>query len=532
MSVFKPELCVLRKTKPEHYDLKQVRAFAAQYQLNASNLRLGKKELCKNLKEKYQANQAVPSKEVNKNHNKPAKGKKGKNRNIVLANKSPLKADIRKNPKQLRNNIKSRIKERALLNKSRTSQRMSIKRNLNKYYKNRNYKYKEIPKQIPIDKKNPLQINKYSNSIILAVQLQFGEISLNNLSIYQKQNIDKVNDQQFIRAIIEYQNFKSNPYVQIQSIEVPRTWKPSTGKMKLNISNTEKELTCSIKPKIPLYLETIAYIDSEVINDTIHHVYDIKNLVKHMKIKGYCPGQPWKQLTPDNIKLFSKSLISNSDLDVQGLLYVRELQKIHKSNILTVVETMLSQVHRIENKNKLVIHAQTTNNIKQRRGNCGSAIIELYDYIQEHKSFFDKKNILKELGESLPVCIEAKCNFIREFVEMKRGGLKFTYNSGITKDGNISNAVLFFINKWCGESAKKLNPREYFLGKLPDLFTRVQALLQNKNASNGKIDYLDILHFILENGEYMLNCGNLNFNNINLNTENQKRELFGMRGIR
>ena len=114
-----------------------------------------------------------------------------------------------------------------------------------------------------------------------------------------------------------------------------------------------------------------------------------------------------------------------------------------------------------------------------------------------------------------------------------KGNIKpFNYNSGITKDGNISNAVLFFINKWCGEASKKSNPREYFLGKLPDLFTRVQALLQNKNASNGKIDYRDIMQFILDNGEYMLNCGNLNFNSINLNTEQQKRQLFGMIGIR
>ena len=97
----------------------------------------------------------------------------------------------------------------------------------------------------------------------------------------------------------------------------------------------------------------MVYINSEVVNDTINHLYDVKNLVKHMKNKGYCPGQPWKQLKPDNIKLLSKSFISNSDLDIQGLLYVRELQKIKNSTLLISVETMLSQVHTIQNKFKV-----------------------------------------------------------------------------------------------------------------------------------------------------------------------------------
>ena len=40
MISFKPELCVLRKTKPEHYDLKQVRDYAKAYKMNAANIKL------------------------------------------------------------------------------------------------------------------------------------------------------------------------------------------------------------------------------------------------------------------------------------------------------------------------------------------------------------------------------------------------------------------------------------------------------------------------------------------------------------
>ena len=193
---------------------------------------------------------------------------------------------------------------------------------------------------------------------------------------------------------------------------------------------------------------------------------------------------------------------------------------------------MLSEVHTISNKHKVIIHARNTQNILERRGNCGLSVMMLYDLIQEQNNKADQVEMLIELGESLPVCIEAKCNFIREFVEEKKAGIQFNYNSGMQKDRIIGDACLYYIKKWCKESEGKANSRAYFLGKLPDLFTRVQAKLQNKHSTNGKIDYTDILRVILEQGEYMINCGNHNFNNINVNTENQKRVLFGMQGIR
>ena len=528
MNAFKPNLCVLRKTKPEHYDIKQIRNFAKEDGFSKENIKLGRKVLCQKLKAKHMNTGQPKMNEDKKEYARRAR--KGKNRNIVLADRSPLLLNVRMNPKQLKTNLKSCINQRNKSSKRRRIQRTVVEKNLMKYHKRRNYKYKPIINQLPVAKRNPLLTPYYNPIVILAVLFLSGDMVITNLNEYQRV-IKNIDEDEFTKALFEYESYKKNPNLQIQSIEVPRNWTPSIGKKKLNISDEEKVLTCSIQTNKPLFLDTMVYIESEIINDTINHVYDVKNLVKHMKNKGYCPGQSWKQLKPDDIKLCSKSFIANSDLDVQGLLYVRELQKIQKSGLLIEVETMLSQVHGIQNKHKVVIHARSNKNIKERRGNCGSAVIELYDFIQEQKSESDKKKLIKELSESLPVCIEAKCNFIREFVEMKKGCFKFSHNSGITKDGNISNACILFIKKWCKESEKKSNPREYFLGKLPDLFTRVQALLQNKNASNGKIDYRDIMQFIFDNGEYMLNCGNLNFNNINLNTEIKKRKLFGMIGI-
>ena len=506
MTSFKPELCVLRKTKPEHYDLKQVRNFAKESKFSAVNMKLNKKQLCGKLIKKYKENQGGPS--------------------IVSINKN---SELKKE----KVTISKKIKSKNSFNKKQQKQKKKVLTNLMKYHKNRNYKYKPILKQLKEYQRNPMIIGQYSEMTKNLVLLQFGDIPEDFYR--RKHGESKIYDSHFLQAVLDYSSFKNNPNILMQSISVPKTWGPSIGKNNCILNPGEKVLTCSLKPAQKLTIDTCVYIDIET-NSTdnnknqIQHVYSKKNLVSHMEKFGNCPGKRWKQLTPNNIKKCHPAVFE--DLDVKGLLYVRELQKIKNNDLLIAVEKMLGEVHTIHNKHKVVIHAITTNNVKERRGNCGLSIIQLYDYIQEQKTRANKYKILHELGQSLPVCIEAKCNFIREFVEMKRSGLKFNYNSGITKDGNISNAVLFFIKKWCGEASKKSKPKEYFLGKLPDLFTRVQALLQNKNARNGRIDYTDILKFIMDNGEYMLNCENLNFNNIQLNTEAQKRELFGMRGIR
>jgi len=287
-------------------------------------------------------------------------------------------------------------------------------------------------------------------------------------------------------------------------------------------------LTCRLNPRYKLLLHRAVYIDIECFDDKIYYIYDIKNLKTQMKKYGFCPGNPWKQLTPHNIKRLHSSVIDSPD--IKGLFLVRELQEIHNNNILETVEKLLSEVHTIKNTHLVVSHSQTTRNIQERRGNCGLAIMELYDLIKEQKTQSIQKELLEELGESLPVCIEAKCNFIREFVEMKRGGLKYKCNSLLPKVTNISNAVNFLREKWCAEAQKQNQkaPKEYFKDKLKDMFTRVQTLLQNKISSDGKIDYTDIEDFLLKYGESILNCENLNFNNIKLNTIQQKIAIFGM----
>ena len=538
MNTFKPELCVNRKSKPEHYDIKDVKKFAKAAGFTSENMKLGKGALCDKLKAKYR-NAGQPNRNAGQQNKNavagPSRVKKGKNRNKLLANRSPL-LNVRKSPKVFKKYIKSCIKEQTVIKKLKTQQRTVIKKNLNKYFKNRSIIYKDIRTQLTNRQKNPL-FDKYINPILkYAVLLQFGDINRskqNNLRLELASNYQKKMPITFMKYSFMYQNYKDHSNNVIQTVKVPKIWKPSVGKSQLDIqiSRNTTFLRCAINTRDKLTLDKLVYIDTELYNDKIQYFYNKTTLIAHMNKKGYCPSHKWRQLRPENIKTLHPTVLESSYPDIQGLLKIRELQKIHNNNILTVIEQMLSEVHTILNKYKVVMHVKTTRNILERRGNCGLSVMMLYDLIQEQKNKADQVELLTELGESLPVCIEAKCNFIREFVEEKKAGIKFNYNSGMPKDRIIGDACLYYIKKWCKESEEKSNSREYFLGKLPDLFTRVQAKLQNKNSKNGKIDYTDILRVILEQGEYMVNCGNHNFNNINLNTENQKRKIFGMMGI-
>ena len=56
-TVFNPKLCVKRKTKPEHYSLKDAQRFAKLYNFKTSDLKLNKEELCKKLKNRFNSNQ-------------------------------------------------------------------------------------------------------------------------------------------------------------------------------------------------------------------------------------------------------------------------------------------------------------------------------------------------------------------------------------------------------------------------------------------------------------------------------------------
>ena len=462
MNTFKPELCVNRKSKPEHYNIKDVIKFARAAGFPAEYMKLGKVVLCDKLKAKYrnagqpnrnagqpgqpnrnagqpgQPNRNAgqpgqPNRNANRNAGQPGQPnrnagqpnrnagrpnrnagaglfcsqtsfvRKGKNRNKLLANRFPLNRNVRKNPTVFKRNVKACIKERTALKHQKTI----VQKILNKNIK---HHYKDSRSQLTNANKNPLSDRYLNKTLKDAILLHFGELNSKNISklrltlALNSQNRMPIT---FMKYIFKYQNYKEHSNTVIQTVKVPKTWKPPFGKSELNIKIPRdlNFLNCSINSRDKLTLDKLVYIDIEVINDKIHYLYNKTTLIAHMNKKGYCPNHKWRQLRPENIKTLHPTVLDNADPDIQGLLKIRELQKIHSINILVTIEQMLSEVHTISNKHKVI------------RGNCGLSVMVLYDLIQQQNYKADQVEILTELGENLPVCIEAKCNFIREFVK-------------------------------------------------------------------------------------------------------------------
>ena len=239
------------------------------------------------------------------------------------------------------------------------------------------------------------------------------------------------------------------------------------------------------------------------------------------------------------------------DIIEKAIVELDKMLKVQRVPILENIHKMLTKVKKFGNLHHIgFTHCGSQNNVNALRGVCAAQVLKLAELFHAQNTNAKKVQMLTQLGNASPVCMEAKCNWLEEFIGIYTGNVRFNFNSLTTKDANISNAVKAFLKKWCREAKASPNPKQYFIDKLPDLFTRVQALLQDKRASDGVIDYTDIAQFIYDNAPYMLQCeeraplppganeynrGNLlweiNLNNVNVNTDNQIRRVFGMIGL-
>jgi len=244
-------------------------------------------------------------------------------------------------------------------------------------------------------------------------------------------------------------------------------------------------------------------------------------------------------------------IAQKQDLTEKAIVELDKMLAVQRVPILENIHKMLTKVKKFVNLHHVgFTHCGSQNNVNALRGVCAAQVLKLAELFHAQNTNAKKVQMLTQLGNASPVCMEAKCNWLEEFIGIYTGNVRFNFNSLTTKDANISNAVKAFLKKWCREAKTDPNSKQYFLNKLPDLYTRVQALLQNKRASDGVIDYTDIAQFIYDNGPYMLQCeeraplppganeynqGNLlweiNLNNVNVNTDHQIREVFGMVGL-
>ena len=311
----------------------------------------------------------------------------------------------------------------------------------------------------------------------------------------------------------------------------------------LNVKSLSKEELCT-KLGAPSFARRVQHVTLAPFNEAQCGGYTAAIIEKYAKkYKIVVNGKTSAQLC---------QLISQKqDLTEKAIVELDKMLAVQRVPILENIHKMITKVIKLSNLRHIgFTHCGSQKNVNALRGVCAAQVLKLAELFHKQNTNAKKVQMLTQLGNASPVCMEAKCNWLEEFIGIYTGNVRFNFNSLTTKDANISNAVKAFLKKWCREAKTKPNPKQYFLDKLPDLFTRVQALLQDKRASDGVIDYTDIARFIYDNGPYMLQCEergplppganeynqgnllwNINLNNVNVNTDNQIRNVFGMIGL-
>uniref|UniRef100_A0A6C0F9F5 Uncharacterized protein n=1 Tax=viral metagenome TaxID=1070528 RepID=A0A6C0F9F5_9ZZZZ len=107
-----------------------------------------------------------------------------------------------------------------------------------------------------------------------------------------------------------------------------------------------------------------------------------------------------------------------------------------------------------------------------------------------------KVSKLKKLDELKPVCIEALCKSIQNFINTNKNQKVFNFNKKLNKSASITAAITFLTNVY---QSKNTNMKE--IGA--DIFTKLMTLVGRKKASDGEIKAANIVLYLYEFGEYL-----------------------------
>ena len=318
-----------------------------------------------------------------------------------------------------------------------------------------------------------------------------------------------------------------------QPLDPPRTnWKPTVGNKRLHFNVNMKD---PILMNIPNF-NNMYYLTPDV-NQGIRQVYTLNTLKNVLKERNVSPITRKKITSWNNVK------------KVKNNLYIAGVHKIAlieehadmQSKVLKRIKDFLLKMHKVSDKlkfpNLVPCHAHTQKEVKEIHGGCAGKLDELFEFLKS-KTPADAKKLLKELDEGNPICIEAHCNYLGDFIKMKQNKFNFEHNSKTGIMTNCGNAARAIAQQICREAKSGPEYIEY----MRELPARMQAILLGKNTTEGKIKSIDIFQFLINFGEYLLNCDTRrNF----LNTLNRRyarqfynnegelnvRKFFGLEGM-
>lgn len=184
------------------------------------------------------------------------------------------------------------------------------------------------------------------------------------------------------------------------------------------------------------------------------------------------------------------------------------LQNIKFTQVLYKLHLYITGIHSTKNKYMVVApmnHCKTTNAIKSTKRSCITYLHILRKYIQSLKTRKLKVDTLFELDNERPVCLEALCKTLDDFVQKKTNGIIFDFDGKVSKEANITNALNVVMSLIC-----KIKNKVDFRKTIEfDLWAKIYGLVKDKKASDGIITKNDVIIYLLEYGDY-ISCSNKN----------------------
>ena len=328
----------------------------------------------------------------------------------------------------------------------------------------------------------------------------------------------------FINGIMQnYQNYvvqqTFNQYVPVtQGLPKLKNWKPKLGPLE-----RVKNFVCPISLEIP-EPEDAVYLRVDVTNgNVISQLYDVNYLKQALYDRAESPLTKKPVKWDDVLKYNTRNQVlldvyKSVILEHRAVVSIDTLQAIHKTQILSRLKKYLENIRFKANnmeadRNVPVCHAHNNRSMTTVRGGCMQRVELLFEYIMSLPAGAKRVDALKRLDRLKPVCVEAICNEIQEFMAENSGNAAmFEFDSKANKSTNISNATQVLVKNACKEyqSVKRIRDELF-----SSLYSKTWSRVGRKMASDGTIELEDVIDFFLDFAEY-ITCDHVELNGIDI----------------
>ena len=291
-------------------------------------------------------------------------------------------------------------------------------------------------------------------------------------------------------------------------------WKPGMGTNVNNAENLENDIFSA--GDVPNRNKAV-FIKNNVLNRKIKKVYDLNGLKQWLMRQRVSPTTRTRIESWNSIKLVPNAIYKKGADDVtKGIIQGRELQNIKKTNYVKRVIRLLQESGTQQNytlTTREAVHTKTEQNFQNLRKSCAVYLNMLYDHVMSKRTNEERVKTLNMLDTFKPVCVENLCSSISEFILHDDNKFVFEFDSNADKVTNISNCANALRKSYCAMLKDGEINEKVFVKKMTLIYQRIAAMIKGKKASDGSITKYDIISFLDDYGDMLLECPGMSLRN-------------------